>query len=308
LAPRISHFAFHIPFFPRCTTTFITFGFSYHHIRDIRSFGIKVSHMRDALRNFPTTCVRPLHDSTVGTDHAYQSSCLWLSGLRPDSRSKIKCYHEGTAPCHACGLASRADCHLSAPLIKGNSRPVDTGDATDSHAPPPTKRLRVATPHLSQHACHIQALLDPTASCPDLPTPAVMLQACDLLQTYFPEFGFLHRPSFVDQLLAGSVQTARLHAILSVTARFMPSLVSQHGGPEAAGHFYAAKAETTVMLRVLDSPDPATVQSLLLISLHHWGACNSTRAWMLAGISLLSCGVKPSLIMVQASGSEWRKR
>jgi hypothetical protein len=136
----------------------------------------------------------------------------------------------------------------------------------------------------------------------------LMLQACDLLQTLFPEFGFLHRPSFVDQLLGGSVETARLHAILSVTARFMPTLVPGVGGPEAAGEFYAAKAETAVMLRVLDNPDPATVQSLLLISLHHWGACNGTRAWMLAGISRLSCGIAPSLTVLQASALGWRKR
>lgn len=125
-----------------------------------------------------------------------------------------------------------------------------------------------------------------------------MLQACDLLHIHFPEFGFLHRPSFIDQLLNDSVETARLHAILSVTARFMPSLVSQHGGAEAAGNFYAAKAETMVMSHVLDSPDHATVQSLLLISLHHWGACNGSRAWMLAGKQYLSYAMVPSLTVL----------
>jgi hypothetical protein len=263
----------------------------------------------------PTTCVQLSHVSTVGTDHAYESSCLRLSGLRPDRRSKIKCRHEGSAPCHACNIASREDCLLSAPVVKGRSYPVGyegpsvrLRDSTDAHTFPPTKRPRVSSFHISHRANYVQPLLDPTVGCPDLPTPTLMLQACELLQAHFPEFGFLHRPSFVDQLLEGSVETARLHAILSVTARFMPGLVSQHGGPEAAGEFYAVKAETSVMLRVLDSPDPATVQSLLLISLHHWGACNGTRAWMLAGTSHLSRGMVLSLTMIQASGSGWRKR
>ena len=135
-----------------------------------------------------------------------------------------------------------------------------------------------------------------------------MLQACDLLQTCFPEFGFLHRPSFTDQLVAGSVETARLLAILSVTARFMPSLVSRHGGPEAAGNHYAAIAETAVMARVLDDPDPATVQSLLMISLHHWGTCTGSRAWMLAGMPRLYCDKIPELIVLQALPSEWHRR
>jgi hypothetical protein len=135
-----------------------------------------------------------------------------------------------------------------------------------------------------------------------------MLQACDLLQTCFPEFGFLHRPSFTDQLVAGSVEIANLHAILSVTARFMPSLISQHGGPEVAGDYYAARAETAVMARVLDAPDPEIVQSLLLISLHHWGACNGSRAWMLAGMPRLYCDEIPELIVLQALPSEWHRR
>jgi hypothetical protein len=96
-----------------------------------------------------------------------------------------------------------------------------------------------------------------------------MFQACDLLQSSFPEFGFLHRPSFTDQLLASDVETSSLHAILSVTAVFIPSLVSEHRGPEAAENYYAAKAERAIMARVLDAPDPVIVQSLLLISLHH---------------------------------------
>jgi len=111
-----------------------------------------------------------------------------------------------------------------------------------------------------------------------------MLEACNLLQSCFPEFGFLHRPSFADELLTSSVETTMLYAILAVTGRFIPELVSQHAGPEATGDFYAAKAEIAVMAHVLDDPDPVVVQSLLLISLHHWGACNGSRAWMLAGM------------------------
>ena len=217
-----------------------------------------------------------------------------MTGLRPDSKSKIKCHHEGEAPCQACIAASRPDCLLSAPLVKGKSQPVDSTASSirprgsiDTHASPSNKRPRLASTSPSHNTNHVQPLVNPVVTTSDLPTPALMLQACNLLQTCFPEFGFLHRPSFTDQLVAGSVDTAKLHAILSVTARFMPSLISQYGGPEAAGNYYAARAETAVMARVLDEPDPATVQSLLLISLHHWGACNGSRAWMLAGMPAL---------------------
>jgi hypothetical protein len=258
-----------------------------------------------------------LRVSTVGIDHSHALSRLCLTGLRLASKSKIKCHHEGVAPCQACITASRPDCLLSAPIVKARSRLADsaaprkcprefTGDHA-SHEDLSNKRLRLAS--RSPHS--VSRVPPPNGSvtaCPDLPTSALILQACNLLQSCFPEFGFLHRPSFADQLLAGDVETARLHAILSVTARFMPNLVSVHGGPEAAGNYFATKAETTVMARVLEAPDPAIVQSLLLISLHHWGACNGARAWMLAGNPTLGCDTVPSLTLFQVSQQEWRKR
>jgi hypothetical protein len=234
----------------------------------------------------------------------------------PDSKSKIKCHHEGSAPCHPCTIASRSDCLLSAPIVKNKARLiVDTAtpsarprDSTNTEAFLPTKRARLASPTPSHRASHVQPSVESAVGSPDLPTPTLMQQACDLLQTCFPEFGFLHRPSFADQLLTGDVETARLHAILSVTARLIPSLVLKHGGPEAAGNHYASKAETAVMARVLEDPDPAIVQSLLLISLHHWGACNGSRAWMLAGMSNWRSSTMPSLTILQELQFGWRKR
>jgi hypothetical protein len=268
-----------------------------------------------ACNHNPTRCVRPSHASTVGIHRSHASNFLDLTGLRPDSKSKIKCHHEGEAPCQACIAASRPDCLLSAPTVRGKAHPdgnpaahVRPREYTETHPSLTSKRPRLASPTPTQRASHIQPTLGPVVTCPDLPTPALMLQACHLLQTCFPEFGFLHRPSFTDQLVAGSVNTAKLHAILSVTARFMPSLVSQHRGPEAAGHYYAARAETAVMARVLDAPDPEIVQSLLLISLHHWGTCNGSRAWMLAGMPRLYCDKFPELTVLQASQLEWHRR
>jgi hypothetical protein len=99
-----------------------------------------------------------------------------------------------------------------------------------------------------------------------------------------------------------------LYAILAVTGRFIPELVSQHAGPEATGDFYAAKAEIAVMAHVLDDPNPVVVQSLLLISLHHWGACNGSRAWMLAGMLQSRFETVSLLTTVQGLLSGWRKR
>ncbi|CAJ2503304.1 Uu.00g106980.m01.CDS01 [Anthostomella pinea] len=219
-------------------------------------------------------------------------------------RSKIKCHHDGVAPCRACTSAPRTDCLLSGPIIKNRLRQVNSEEADGgpaggtpgthdasparppAHAPRPAKRPRLEGPGSPVSPVQDGSLVVSAIALPNLPAPALLLQASNLLQSLFPEFGFLHRPSFTDELLEGRVEPMRLHAILSVTARFVPTLVSQHGGPEAAGGFYAARAETAVMLRVLDSPDVGTIQSLLLVALHHWGACNGSRAWMLAGIAV----------------------
>lgn len=123
----------------------------------------------------------------------------------------------------------------------------------------------------------------------DLPPLSHVIKACELLFRLFPEFGFLHRPTFSDHIRAGSVDSIKIWAILSVTARFIPEIADAHENPETAGEFYAEKARSAVMLQILDRPNPDTIQTLLLVGLHDWGACKGFRAWMLTGMFKTQC-------------------
>lgn len=60
---------------------------------------------------------------------------------------------------------------------------------------------------------------------------------------YF-QLSFLHRPTFMHQLLTdpGSISPFLLLAILSISARFTPSLVERYGGRKEAVDAILARA------------------------------------------------------------------
>lgn len=128
-----------------------------------------------------------------------------------------------------------------------------------------------------------QISLEAVAGLPDLP---ILVEACDSFLKLFPEFGFLHRPSFNDQLRAGLVDGVKLYAILAVTSRYVPSLTARYGGSRATSEYFAQRSQDAVMKRVLDKPDPEVVQILILLGLQDWGTCNSFRAWMYTGMAI----------------------
>lgn len=165
--------------------------------------------------------------------------------------------------------------HTSMESGRPQPRVANSGSELGERELEETSTLRQNHDALTCH--HISAISN------DLPPLSHVIKACELLSRLFPEFGFLHRPTFSDHIRARRVEIVKIWAILSVTARFIPEIADAHENPETAGVFYAEKARSAVMLQILDRPNPDTIQTLLLVGLHDWGACKGFRAWMLTG-------------------------
>jgi hypothetical protein len=71
---------------------------------------------------------------------------------------------------------------------------------------------------------------------------------------YF-QLGFIHRPTFMHNLEtdSASVNQFLLMSMLSLSARFTPSLSTRYGGPCKASDYFSAKAHA--MGEPLPSPD-----------------------------------------------------
>lgn len=215
-------------------------------------------------------------------------ACQWCR------KSKIKCHHEGVAPCRLCEIAGRQDCTLTIPVVQSKKRQRHGESTKDEGQPSSVRAGQIAHGHDPETTLAYGYTASPDArSRPKghglphaLPERAVLMEACELLFKLFPEFGFLHRPTFIDQLQNNQLDPVKLCAILCVTSRYMPRLVARHGSPNQAADYYAQEASKPIMDRVVDRPDPDTVQILLLLGLHDWGSCRSFRAWMYTGMAI----------------------
>ncbi|KPV76194.1 uncharacterized protein RHOBADRAFT_52235 [Rhodotorula graminis WP1] len=119
-----------------------------------------------------------------------------------------------------------------------------------------------------------------------LPPLPVLVAGCESFFEGFFQLGFLHRPSFIHQLSTrpDTVSPFLLLAILSISARFVPVLVAQHGSPTRASEHYAARAHDLV-LGELVSPSLAAVHALYLLAVHDFCHGTAFRAKVLQSVA-----------------------
>lgn len=117
---------------------------------------------------------------------------------------------------------------------------------------------------------------------------------------YSTDLPFLHGPTFFARI-EKMQETGRksreaqlfLLGILSLTARFIPELVSHHypsdptnysnlrpGDPLTASEYYAHALETRLDAVTMATPSLDIIQALLMLGLHNWGMCRGMRSWM----------------------------
>lgn len=113
-----------------------------------------------------------------------------------------------------------------------------------------------------------------------------MLEHAFLIYTrHFPEFDFFHHPSFLTRLDEKAVPTLLLCALLALSSRFMPEVVSLHGGPAKASRHFADYVRRNIIDHTTGPMDIHISQALLMLSLYDWGEGNSSHAWIHNGMS-----------------------
>ncbi|KAB8201779.1 hypothetical protein BDV34DRAFT_162317 [Aspergillus parasiticus] len=101
----------------------------------------------------------------------------------------------------------------------------------------------------------------------------------------FPEFGFIHKPTFFEYILQDGIPAIKLCAIMALCARYIPALVDQYGSPYLASEHFANVVRDNIMKYMAQHPGIDTVHALILLSLYDWGEGNGFQAWVYTGMA-----------------------
>lgn len=139
-----------------------------------------------------------------------------------------------------------------------------------------------------------------------LETPLITYELWDAIFKLFTlhfssDLPFLHEPTFfkrVQQEPRSPETQILLLGILSLTARFIPQLVSYTGYPTLLPHrsgdprpgeplyaseIYARALEDRLDTVTMSTPSLDTIQASLMLGLHQWGMRKCLRAWITIG-------------------------
>lgn len=123
-----------------------------------------------------------------------------------------------------------------------------------------------------------------------LPLQDELVEACDwFFLTYF-QLGFLHKPTFMHQLQTSpqSLSVFLLLSMLSISARFTPTLIQRYETPSNAAQVFAKRVQTLVGEEILGAPTLDRAQAFFLCSIWNWGSGYRDRSWIFLGIAARS--------------------
>lgn len=120
-----------------------------------------------------------------------------------------------------------------------------------------------------------------------LPPHEELVEACEwFFSTYF-QLGFLHKPTFMHTLQTSpqSLSTFLLLSMLSVSARFTPTLIQRFSTPVNAANTFAKRAQSLVGQEMLAAASLDRAQAFFLCSIWNWGSGFRDRSWIFLGIA-----------------------
>ncbi|KAI5476187.1 hypothetical protein MNV49_000348 [Pseudohyphozyma bogoriensis] len=126
-----------------------------------------------------------------------------------------------------------------------------------------------------------------------LPPYSDVEEALHAFRSSYFQLGFLPLALFVEQLERNpeSISLFLLLSILTVSARFAPSLVKRFGDAQAATEFYRQKAREMMGAEML-RPSVQNCQAFFILSAHEWGSSSADlESAMLVGIAHRMCGM-----------------
>jgi hypothetical protein len=125
-----------------------------------------------------------------------------------------------------------------------------------------------------------------------LPPHSEVVEACKTFWTSFFQLGFLPKAIFLEQLAnrRTSINVFFLLGILSVSARFTPSLISRYGDGLRAADIFMERAATLVVEEMY-TPTLERTQAFFLLAIAEWGKGDKTSSNIHMGIAVRMAGM-----------------
>ncbi|KAG6000921.1 hypothetical protein E4U21_004872 [Claviceps maximensis] len=200
-------------------------------------------------------------------------------------KGKTKCvYDNGRPPCKNC-LKGMHDCYLPSESM-AHHRGHSPARHANTHHRPARESLPASGPGTSEP--RQQSVVGAVSSARSVPmapekvTPELIAECERVVYKTFPACVAFHRPSFIQQLKDGSLDSSLLYGLLTCAARSSPTLIRRYTSPTKAAETFAAKAIVHINQN-LDNPGLADIQALCLVVIHEWGTGNAVRAYIYLG-------------------------
>ncbi|CAH0038971.1 unnamed protein product [Clonostachys solani] len=120
-----------------------------------------------------------------------------------------------------------------------------------------------------------------------LPPPEEVLEGCNVFVTSYFQLGFIPKTIFLESLKQDPNSASRflLACILSISARFTPSLVRRYGNPaNATDHFL--EAARAMVPSEMYRPSLERIQAFFLLAISQWGNGNREKSNIDMGIAV----------------------
>lgn len=217
----------------------------------------------------------------------------------------MKCINEGQAPCYNCRKSGRLTCVLTRPESRAKvPKRATTATSRDSQ-PTPVTQLRDSNIEMEQtgpflgpnspqltvassaalplaqieESVENVSILHHLSSIPNTTLVAVV----NIFTKKFPEFSFIHLPSFVKQIQRGSHHDALMVAILALVGPLLLGSELEWGGKLLPSDIYAEHTWQILSESLYEKPKIQNAQALLILALYYWGARGFYKSWMYTG-------------------------
>ncbi|OBS26254.1 hypothetical protein FPOA_00194 [Fusarium poae] len=211
-------------------------------------------------------------------------------------KAKVKCVHNGTAPCSRCDRLRTSGCELTRPQVR-SAKKVARRVQTASIASTPrgddvsvistSSVLSPMTPIPSRQTSSHNELDTMDEHLTNLPM-GVILKALNIFTAKFPELRILQASSFIKEYQ--TVRTKEGKALLATTLAITRKQCSIVTGDWIRGlrssDSYATYAWSTLSDAILQPPKVQVVQALLILTLYEWGVREYHKAWMHCGMAI----------------------
>ncbi|KAH6880530.1 n-carbamoylsarcosine amidase [Thelonectria olida] len=232
-------------------------------------------------------------------------------------RLRSKCiHHVNKAPCDACNKAGpevASECYFprrgekdvdrqfrsrpfavphAAPLREDTdgipvTQSLDRTPREHTHTAPSIDRLRY---QFSNGSAKIHQVLIPAPGFrieDVLPPMDEVIEGCRIFVTSYFQLGFIPKAVFLEDLISNpsSISKFLLTCILSISARFTPSLAQRYGGPRHATDYFLDIAKALVPAEMY-RPSLERIQAFFLLAICQWGNGDGDRSSMDMGVAV----------------------